>query len=168
MVWFSITCLPCSLGMILSNPVVVVGVSCRAAFIPCVRDHVPVVDNNHVSSSFLPRGNSDAQWKRRENLVRSQDRPDPEGAGRAQGGAGESCPKMVASGPARKSPFLLPKSLSLTVPDVSTGPCIFEISGGRAQRTGCATCCHLAKSNWLLFICYNSRCGLAANCVMHH
>ena len=48
--------------MILSNPVVVVGVSCRAAFIPCVRDYVPVADDNHVSSSFLPRGNSDAQW----------------------------------------------------------------------------------------------------------
>ena len=48
--------------MILSNPVVVVGVSSRAAFFPCVRDHVPVADDNHVSSSFLPHGNSDAQW----------------------------------------------------------------------------------------------------------
>ena len=76
--------------MILSNPVVVVGVSCRAAFIPCVRDHVPVADNNHVSSSFLPHGNSDAQWWRCENPGRSQDRPDL----KAQGGrkeAQESC-----------------------------------------------------------------------------
>ena len=62
MVWFSITGLPFSLGMILSNPVVVVEVTRRAAFFPCVRDHVPVADDNHVSSSFLPRGNSDAQW----------------------------------------------------------------------------------------------------------
>ena len=102
--------------MILSNPVVVVGVSCRAAFIPCVRDHVPVADNNHVSSSFLPHGNSDAQWWRCENPGRSQDRPDL----KAQGGrkeAQESCvQKMVASGPARKSSFVLPKKSVLDRP----------------------------------------------------
>ena len=78
---------------------------------------------------------------------------------KAQGGrkeAQESCvQEMVASGPARKSSFVLPKSLSLTVPNVSTGPCIFEISGGR----GCATCCHLAKSNWLLL--FTTTAGVA-------
>ena len=48
--------------MILPNPVVVIGVSSQAAFFPCVRDHVPVADDSHVSSSFLLHGNSDAQW----------------------------------------------------------------------------------------------------------
>ena len=102
--------------MILSNPVVVVGVSSREAFFPCVRDHVPVADDNHVPSSFLPHGNSDAQWWRCENLGRSQDRPDLKAQSGAQGGAGELCPKNGGLWTCPKVTFVLPKKSVLDHP----------------------------------------------------